>query len=302
MASGTPTLLLHLAWIVPLALLITFMSSPRFRGDIAESRVRRLLAAGLEGSRYTVFHDLVVPSGGGTTRIDHVVVSKFGIFVIESCYVRGWISGSEVQAHWRQHRWWHTTRFDNPVHANRLQVEALQRLLEYPGKVFVPAVVLVGHAGGKSPLPDHVLGPERLMAFIRKKSRQELTPEQADHAVQKISEAQLRSPRGWASNRWLLVRLLLVLLLLGGLWLAFRDDLARVAEEIERASERRAAPEQFHPDGTRKTEREIWEDSLICARSADTGRCSCYEPGGDPADVSAETCRALANRGSILER
>ena len=39
--------MLHLLWIIPLLLLIVFISSPRFRGDIAESRVRRLLRTGL---------------------------------------------------------------------------------------------------------------------------------------------------------------------------------------------------------------------------------------------------------------
>ena len=120
---------LHLSWIAPLVLLIAFMSSPRFRGDIAESRVRRLLAAGLGKNLYTTFNDLVVPSGGGTTTIDHVIVSRFGIFVIESCFARGWISGTAVQAQWRQHRWPRPRQFDNPVHRNRLQLEALQRLL-----------------------------------------------------------------------------------------------------------------------------------------------------------------------------
>ena len=293
---------LHLSWIAPLVLLIAFMSSPRFRGDIAESRVRRLLAAGLGKNLYTTFNDLVVPSGGGTTAIDHVIVSRFGIFVIESCFVRGWISGTAVQAQWRQHRWPRPRQFDNPVHRNRLQLEALQRLLDYPARAFIPIVVLVGHKGVKTPMPETVVEPERLLAAIRKRSRHELTAEQANQALQKISAARLRPPEGWASKRWFLLRGALALILLAGLWLAFRDDLGRIAAELNQAQERRAAPELFHPDGSPKTEREIWEDSLRCAHSPDTGRCSCIDPGGGRADVSAETCRALANRGSILER
>ncbi len=293
---------LHLSWIAPLVLLIAFLSSPRFRGDMAESRVRRLLAAGLEKNLYTTFNDLVLPSAGGTTTIDHVIVSRFGIFVIESCFARGWISGSAVQARWRQHRWPRSTQFDNPVHRNRLQLEALQRLLDYPARVFVPIVVLVGHKGFRKPPPECVVDPERLLAAIRKKGHHELTPEQANEALQRISAARLRSPRGRVPDRWVLLRGALALILLAGLWLAFRDDLGNIADRLDQAQERRAAPEQFHPDGSRKTEREIWEDSLRCAMSPDTGRCSCYEPDGGRADVSAATCRDLATRGSILER
>ena len=267
------------------------MSSPRFRGDIAQTRVRRVLAAGLEKNRYTIFNDLLVPSGGGTTAIDHVVVSRFGIFVIASCYQRGRISGTEVQDQWRRQGWLGTSRFDNPMHRNRLQVEALQRLLDFPARVFIPAVVMVGQRGFKTKPPGQVVTPERLLDFIRKRSRQELSPEQADRALQKIG-----------AGRLTLVRWMLAMVLLAGLWLAFGDDFGRLVDRMGQAQERRAAPEQFHPDGTRKTEREIWEDSLRCAYSPDTGRCSCYEPDGNRADLSAEACRSLARRGSILER
>lgn len=278
------------------------MSSPRFRGDIAQTRVRRVLAAGLEKNRYTIFNDLLVPSGGGTTAIDHVVVSRFGIFVIASCYQRGRISGTEVQDQWRRQGWLGSSRFDNPVHRNRLQVEALQRLLDFPARVFIPVVVMVGQRGFKTKPPGHVVTPERLLDFIRKRSRQELSPEQADRALQKISAGRLTSPAGRLPGRWTLVRWLLALVLLAGLWLAFGDDLGKLVDRLGQAQERRASPEQFHPDGTRKSEREIWEDSLRCAYSPDTGRCSCYEPDGDRADIAAETCRELARRGSILER
>ena len=69
---------LHWLWIVPLVLLNVFLASPRFRGDIAQTRVRRILAAGLEKSRYTVINRLRVPAGGGTIDIDHLVVRFYG--------------------------------------------------------------------------------------------------------------------------------------------------------------------------------------------------------------------------------
>ncbi|WP_339385147.1 nuclease-related domain-containing protein, partial [Vibrio paracholerae] len=38
----------------------------------------------------------------GTTQIDHIVVSKFGVFVIETKYMKGWIFGSKDQKQWTQ--------------------------------------------------------------------------------------------------------------------------------------------------------------------------------------------------------
>jgi hypothetical protein len=294
--------LLHLLWIVPLLLLIFFLSSPRFRGDIAESRVRRLLASGLERNLYTVFNGLVVPSGGGTTPIDHVVVSKFGIFVIESQYVRGWISGGEFQEQWKQGLLRRSLRFANPMHRNRVQAEALQQLLGYPPNVFHRLVVLAGQKGFKSRVPENVLPPERLLAQMRKKTRHLLSPEQADHAIRVIDESRLRSPGGLVVRPLTLLRLLLLAAVLAGAWFAFRADIARLNVEIQRKAEQRAAPEQFHPDGRRKTEQEIREEALVCAYSADTGRCACYDPTGARVELEPGRCRELAERGSVLRQ
>lgn len=291
--------MLHLLWIVPLLLLIFFLSSPRYRGDIAESRTRRLLSHGLERNLYTVYNGLLLPAGGGTVSVDHLIVSKFGIFVIDSEYVRGWISGGEFQQQWRQKRWRRNVPFDNPMHRNRLQVEALQRMLDFPASVFHPLVVLVGQDGFKDKLPENVLPPGRLLAQIRKKTRHLLTAEQADQAIRTIDGARLHSTGGRPLT-WL--RLALLAAVMAGAWFAYRDDIARIVAERQLEGERSENPAAFHPDGRRKTERELWEDSLTCAYSVDTGRCACYDPAGKRVDLDATSCRELAERGSVLRQ
>jgi len=294
--------LLHLLWIVPLLLLIFFLSSPRFRGDIAETRVRRLLATGLERNRYTVFNDLLLADAGGTRQIDHLVISKFGIFVIESRYVRGWVSGAEFQERWKQKSLWRQTQFDNPLHSCRLQVERLQRLLNYPASVFHPLVVLVGHKGAKTRLPENVIAPEKLLGLLRRKSGQLLNAEQAERAIRTIDQARLAGSGAWRLKPLSAVRLLLLLALVAGVYLAFRDDIEDWVAAARLRAEQRSAPEQFRADGSRKSERELWEDSLVCAYSVDTGRCACYEPDGKTADLAPETCRSLAEKGSVLKQ
>ena len=294
--------MLHLAWIVPLLLLIFYIASPRHRGDIAGSRVRRILAQGLEKNRYTVLNDITVPAGGGTVSIDHVVVSRFGIFVIESVHARGWISGTDVQDRWKRQHLGRTARFDNPVYRNRLQAQALEALLDFPGRVFHRIVVLTGHRGFRHETPLEVVEAERLIPAMRKKGEQLLTSEQAARALKGIEAGRLKTGGGFFVNRDALIRAFLLLVLAGGLYLAFGEDLRRVYDDWSLQSEMRDAPGDFHPDGRRKTERELWEDSLRCAYSPDTGRCSCYEPDGARADLDFEQCRELAERGSILRQ
>jgi restriction system protein len=293
---------LHLLWIIPLALLIAFVASPRFRGDIAESRVRRILASGLDPRRYTLLNDVVIPFGGGTIRIDHVVVSKFGIFVIESQYARGLVSGTEVQDRWKQYRLGRFRRFDNPLHRNRLQAEALATLLDFPSGVFQRFVVMVGQKGFKDRMPENVLEPEKLIRNLRRRATQLLDADQAVRALKGLESARLKPRGGFFVSPRLILLGVLILVLLSGLYLAFGDELKRVAQRVETTLDRSDRPDAYHPDGRPKTEREMWEDSLRCAYSPDTGRCSCYEPDGSRVELDADTCRALAERGSILQR
>ena len=292
----------HALWIVPLALLIAFLGSPRFRGDIAQTRVRRILAAGLEKNRYTLFNDITIPSGGGTVHIDHLIVSRFGIFVIKSQYVRGWVSGEEFQDRWKLYHWRRFTRIDNPLHRNALQVEALENILKVPSRTLHPIVVLVGQNGFKSAMPERVLTPEKLLAYMRKKARQVLDGEQADRVIKEIEAARIQSLGGKTISGWRLLQLTLLIVLLAGVWFAFRDQLAGFQNTLGEHREKESAPELFRPDGTRKTEQELWEDSLVCAWSPDSGRCACYEPGGSKADLDPAECRSLAERGSVLKQ
>jgi hypothetical protein len=295
--------LIHLAWAVPLVLLIFLLASPRFRGDIAERRVGRILAAGLERDRFTIVSDLLLPFGGGTIRIGHAVVSKSGIFVIESRYTPGWVSGTEVQERWTRRRFGRIHRFANPVHHNRLQTEAVARALSFPLTVFHPVVVLVGMQGFGKPRPAQVVEPERLVQWVRRAGGEaRLDDDQCARALHGIDAARLPTGPAGFFRRVAWLRGLLALVLVFGLYFAFGDTARHAFETYRAAGERAVHPEAFHDDGRAKSDHELWEDSLNCAWSQDTGRCACYDPQGGRVELSPEKCRELAERGSVLKR
>ena len=289
--DGLPSGLVHLLWIVPLILLLLFLVSPRFRGDIAETRVRRLLAQGLDARHYTVLNQVRIPSGGGSILLDHVVVSKFGVFVIASQYARGEVSGGEFQDRWKQQYLGRISRFDNPVHRSRMQTESLQRLLSLPAGRFKTLVILCGHSSIRGEAPSPVLPAEKLVWQLRKFSDHCLDEEQVAAILQTIREAEIPQRDGVVVDVWLVVRWALFGALLVGAWLAFRDDLAGLMRGGDAM-----------PGKETRTEQELWEDSLVCAWSEDTRRCACYEPSGARAQLSLEDCKRLAQKGSILSR
>ena len=107
--KGWPLLLLALFG----SLLRRFLRRPKVKGRIGETIVSVGALKRLDPKIYRVFNDVVLPrpDGKGTTQIDHVVVSPFGIFVIETKNYGGWIFGDEDSRYWTQTIYGKKSRF-----------------------------------------------------------------------------------------------------------------------------------------------------------------------------------------------
>ncbi|WP_143158019.1 nuclease-related domain-containing protein [Rubritalea squalenifaciens] len=95
----------HLIGIVFIIILLKgIFSSPSVKGWWGELQVTSFGLKRLDPAIYKVFNDIYLPrpDGKGTTQIDHLVISRFGLFVIETKNYGGWIFGSENQRQWTQ--------------------------------------------------------------------------------------------------------------------------------------------------------------------------------------------------------
>ena len=154
--------------VMVLSLLGDFLRSPKVKGRIGEVFVSVAALKRLDPKVYRVFNDLVLPrpDGKGTTQIDHVVVSPFGIFVIETKNYEGWIFGDENSRQWTQVIYGKKSRFQNPLHQNALHVRALATATGLPRECFHNLVFFVGDATLKTSLPPQVM-TEGLVSYIR---------------------------------------------------------------------------------------------------------------------------------------
>jgi restriction system protein len=84
-------------YLIPLAILAAILKSPWFKGVVGETLVNLAAKLFLDGKDYHLIRNLTLPTGEGTTQIDHVIVSRYGIFVIETKNMSGWIFGSPHQ-------------------------------------------------------------------------------------------------------------------------------------------------------------------------------------------------------------
>ena len=186
-----------------LLIAVKWLTSARFKGWFGEWEIRRELTK-LDPGIYQAFHDLYVPQpdGDGTTQIDHVVVSAFGIFVIETKNYGGWIFGSERQRQWTQQIYRNKFRFQNPLHQNKLHVTALMNYLGLPEACFQSVVFFTGEATFKTPLPDNVLR-RNLLHWIRKHSETLLSPKEISQSTAALHQLHLSTDRRVAAKEHL---------------------------------------------------------------------------------------------------
>ena len=162
---------------------LAWENSAKQKGRRGELRVISTLSQLPE--EYIILNDLVFRTERGTTQIDHVVVSKYAVFVIETKNYRGEIYGDDNRREWTQiivtevtfsRKWWKTykyvtkNQFYNPVKQALGHTLKIKELLhaEFPFLKIVPVVVFVGDALLKNVTSrKHVIYEEDLLSVIK---------------------------------------------------------------------------------------------------------------------------------------
>lgn len=168
LASGNPDLLNFLQiiakipWFVPMVILIAILGAvlqlPQVIGRVGEWKLRFGLWLFLRQDVYTRFNNVILQLGPGeTTEIDHVIVSRHGIFVIETKNWGGAIYGCEHEHQWTQKIGRLTRRHQNPIRQNQKHVAALISVLRLPPQHVHPIIAFVGNGRLKTPMPHYVL-------------------------------------------------------------------------------------------------------------------------------------------------
>lgn len=158
------------------------------KGWFGEKGVQLGMWFGLDGKVYRRIHDLVIPCQGGTTQIDHVLVSVHGIFVVETKNMNGWIFGDERSPQWTQSVFGKKFRFQNPLRQNYRHVKALAEYLGVSDKMMRPVVFFIGDCECKTPMPPNVL-TRGLCRYVHRFTDQVFTPEEARDIFARLSRA-----------------------------------------------------------------------------------------------------------------
>ena len=178
-------------WLLPIFILVSFFKTPFGKGVIGEFQVNFIAKLRLDKEVYHLIKNVTLPTEDGTTQIDHVIVSRYGVFVIETKNMKGWIFGGANQKIWTQKIYRHTTKFQNPLHQNYKHTQVLQSALEIdPNKIF-SLVVFIGDSDFKTPMPENVVYAGGYIRFIKSKRQTMLSDLEVLNIRKKIESGRL---------------------------------------------------------------------------------------------------------------
>jgi len=186
--------------LILLALVIAFLyfyfNSPTVIGSEGERRVNSTLRQKLDERDYILLEDLTLPTSHGTTQVDHIVLSRFGIFVIETKNMSGWIFGGETQARWTQVMRRHKSQFQNPLRQNYHHVKVVQDLLGIRLDQLENLVAFVGSAEPKTDMPPNVFWNRRdLFNYIASRKTVQFTDNEVRDFAHKLRSSALEATK-----------------------------------------------------------------------------------------------------------
>ena len=168
--------------------LSSWFNDPKRKGDRAEKAVADRLKRRLP-AEYKVLNNVYLPQSDGTTaQIDHIVVSRYGVFVIETKNYSGWIFGNADDAEWTQTFYRKRSTFQNPLRQNDAHVFALVTNLRIDKSYFHNVVALTDTCEFMTMRPENVTSTRWIVEFILSFDEPLMTASQVDEIAEAIAE------------------------------------------------------------------------------------------------------------------
>ncbi len=145
-----------------------WIANPSTIGKVGEMAIAMRLRKGLPKDEYLILNNVYLPiEDDATTQIDHVVVSRYGIFVVESKNYSGWIFGDKDSPKWTQTVFRKKSTFQNPIRQNYRHLCVISENLGIPKMYLKSVVVFTGDCEFKTEMPEGVVYLRKAAAYIR---------------------------------------------------------------------------------------------------------------------------------------
>lgn len=176
--------------IIAVAFIAYRLNKSKIKGSIGEFKVARILDR-LNDAEFKVMNNVLIRTTSGLSQIDQIVISIYGIFVIETKNYSGWIHGNENSEYWTQSIYKKKSKFRNPIKQNWAHIYALKEVLsDFKQIAYHPIIVFAGSAELKnvsSKIPV-VYKHQLFQVLMDKKNNINLSVEQINSIVEKLNK------------------------------------------------------------------------------------------------------------------
>jgi hypothetical protein len=173
-----------------LILIKTIINSPKLKGFIGEWIVKRRLKK--LPPEYHVLHNILLPNDENTSQIDHIVVSPYGIFSIETKNYQGWIYGKESQYQWTQVFGRNKFKFYNPIIQNKSHIKALNNIIK---ENVIHSMIVFTDGTFKTELPEYVMYSRAMVRYIKRFCDIVFDDIRIAEIINKINNANITEPK-----------------------------------------------------------------------------------------------------------
>ena len=164
-------------------------------GEIQGTLAKKIF---LDSQTYVDINNVTIPAQNGTTQIDHIIVSRYGVFVVETKNMNGWIFGDEKNSQWTQSLFGKKFKFQNPLHQNYRHTKALSNFLGIEHDKFFSVVMFWGECELKTALPPNVM-TSGYISYIKSKTVIVFSDAEVQDIITAIKSGML--PKSWATRR-----------------------------------------------------------------------------------------------------
>jgi len=157
---------------------VTMNLKNMFKGWIGEKANQFVLSVFLNSQIYHCFQNVILHHSRGSSQIDQIVVSEFGVFVIEVKTFTGWIFGDAKQKKWTRTRYGNKYSFQNPLHQNYGHMMALSEVLAIDSSKMHSVILFLGSCEIKTEMPPNVVTVWNIVDHVKSKTTR-LLPDSA---------------------------------------------------------------------------------------------------------------------------
>ena len=169
-------------------LVIVKLNSPEYKGKTGEKLVAERLEI-IDGYKH-ILNDIMLNDNGKSRQIDHIAITEYGVYIIETKNYAGTIYGRETSNEWQQYLNGKCFKFKNPIHQNYGHLQVVNYYIDDITQEIYSVIAFIRRGKLKIDTTTPVIYEDQLAQYIRN-HKKVLNSEKIEKIYQTLIENQI---------------------------------------------------------------------------------------------------------------